>query len=95
MEPQTKWAAHWNSSGSPRFTINPSVGDGTIVESFRPKNSAGSKTSRPPMGPAMPTSNSSILVRKGSRIRITAPSVPVRKTNGGSGIKYGSDASIR
>ena len=55
-----------------------------------PRNSAGTATTNPAIGPATPTSNNAILSGKRDFTRMNAPSVPVSvKHSGGSGRKYG------
>ncbi len=52
-----------------------------------PMNKAGTRTTKPAIGPAIPMSNSMRLVGIGSRIRMTAPSVPDNPIGGGLGRK--------
>ena len=54
-------------------------------------NSAGTATTNPAIGPAMPMSKSATLVGMRDRIRMNAPSVPVNGS--GAGRKYGGDTS--
>jgi hypothetical protein len=56
-----------------------------------PMTSAGTATTKPAIGPAIPMSNSIRLLGIGSRMRMKAPSVPV--STSGKGRKNGSDAS--
>jgi hypothetical protein len=79
------------SNGSPRFQSGIFVGTVTTFESPSPKKKAGTRTRNPAIGPATPISKRAARLGNGSRMRISAPSVPVRMI--GIGMKYGSDAS--
>ena len=52
-------------------------GDTVSVERYMPRMSAGTSTTNPAMGPAMPTSKSTLREGNASRMRMTAPSVPI------------------
>jgi hypothetical protein len=58
-----------------------------------PASMAGTATTKPAIGPATPTSKRIGLVRMAPRMRMKAPSVPVKLL--GKGRKNGSDASTR
>ena len=62
------------------------------VDQLMPRNSKGINTMYPAIVPAMPISNKAFRLGNGSRMRMTAPSVP--KMVNGMGMKYGSVASI-
>ena len=63
----------------------------TTCDIATPMTSAGTVTTNPAIGPAMPMSNSIRLVGIGSRILMNAPNVPMIER--GNGRKYGKDAS--
>jgi hypothetical protein len=79
------------SSGSPSSSNGVSDGTRTTCDIHRPRKSAGTATTNPAIGPAIPMSNSMRLLGIGSRILMNAPIVPVRRN--GNGMKNGSDAS--
>ena len=58
------------------------LGKTTTLDIHMPRNSAGTATRNPAMGPAMPMSNSMRLLGIGSRMRMKAPSVPVSGRTG-------------
>ena len=62
-------------------------------DSASPRNSSGTATTNPAIGPAMPISKSAILSGIRDLMRMNAPSVPVRNGMGGTGMKYGRVAS--
>ena len=59
-----------------------SGGTGMTFDIPIPQNSSGTSTTKPPMGPATPISNSTVRFGKASRILMTAPIVPVSEMNG-------------
>jgi hypothetical protein len=89
--PHSKLDAALKSSGSPSDSPTKSDGIFTTRDIDKPITSAGTATTNPAIGPAMPMSNSMCLVGIASRIRMNAPSVPV--SGRGAGRKNGSDAS--
>src|SRR3989304_6868464 len=91
MVPNPAVAASWNINGKPIDNPLPVVGSGMIGDIDRPRNSAGTRTANPAIGPAIPMSKRTRRFGNASLILMTAPSVPV--IGRGAGMKYGSVAS--
>jgi hypothetical protein len=88
--PSTAYDSAQNRIELPSCNPPLEVSSGDTSESLSPIATASTASTAPAHGPAAPISNITRRVRAGDRIRINAPKVPMKKTDGrGAGMKYG------